>query len=159
MTGRAPSAGDGHSADASSGWTPTVAGAHLRGRAVRNTTPEVQLRRALHARGLRFRLGRKIGRFRPDIVFPGGRVVVFVDGCFWHGCPAHGPKDFRGPNAGKWRTKLAANQERDRQGVQELAELDWHVVRIWECDIKRDVNLAADQARRIIQEATAARSP
>lgn len=145
---------DGGSPDTQPIWRPTAAGAHLRGRATRNTGPEVQLRKALHAQGLRYRLGRRVGRFRPDIVFPRSRVAVFVDGCFWHGCPLHGAAEFHGPNAERWRAKLTANRERDRRAVEELAELNWRVVRIWECDVKRDVNLPVGHLRHIIQEAT-----
>lgn len=119
-----------------------------------NTTPEMMLRRTLHARGLRYRLRRQVGRFRPDLVFPGARVAVFVDGCFWHGCPVHGADEFRGPNAEKWRDKLAANKARDLRAVEELKALHWRVIRIWECDTKRDVDLAAERVRQVVQEAT-----
>lgn len=159
--GRPPEAAtDGQAESDLSDWEPTVAGAHLRGRAVSNTAPEMRLRSALHARGLRYRLRRQIGRFRPDLVFPGARVAVFVDGCFWHGCPVHGADEFRGPNAEKWRDKLAANKARDLRAVEELKALHWRVIRIWECDTKRDVDLAAERVRQVVQEATssAARS-
>lgn len=149
-----PTANGGQAAADTSNWKPTVAGAHLRGRAVTNTAPEMMLRRALHARGLRYRLRRHVGQFRPDLVFPSARVAVFVDGCFWHGCPVHGVGEFRGPNAEKWRDKLAANKARDLRAVEELTALNWRVIRIWECDTKRDVDLAAERVRRVVQEAT-----
>lgn len=118
-----------------------------------DTKPELALRRELHARGLRYRLNRRIGHFRPDIVFPGARTVVFVDGCFWHNCPLHGPKELRGPNAEAWRDKLATNRERDERANRELAADGWVVLRIWECEIKRDVGTAVQRVTSVIQDA------
>ena len=137
------------------GWEPTQASAHLRGRVISGTKPELTLRSALHARGLRYRLNRRVGRYRPDIVFPGSRIAVFVDGCFWHGCPLHGAKGFRGPNALKWREKLDANQDRDNRAAGELGEQGWQVVRIWECEIQRDVRAAATRIESAVQDARA----
>jgi DNA mismatch endonuclease (patch repair protein) len=67
---------------------------------------------------------------RADIVFVSARVAVFVDGCFWHGCPIHGTRPKR--NADWWSTKLEANRERDASVSQELRTLGWDVVRVWE---------------------------
>lgn len=117
------------------------------------TKPELALRRELHARGLRYRLNRRIGRYRPDIVFPGARTVVFVDGCFWHSCPLHGPGNLRGPNAEAWRDKLATNRERDERANHELAADGWVVLRIWECEIKQDAGGAAQRVDAVIQDA------
>lgn len=74
---------------------------------------------------------------RPDFVFPRLRVAVFVDGCFWHGCPQHAtqPKI----NARFWRDKIARNQARDRQANRLLRKLGWRVVRIWEHELKRKI--------------------
>jgi DNA mismatch endonuclease (patch repair protein) len=94
-------------------WVSTEAGAHLRGRVIHDTLPELRLRRAVHALGLGFRLNQRIGRFTPDFVLPRHRPAVFVDGCYWHNCPEHGPRQFRGPNAEQWQAKLEANQARD----------------------------------------------
>ena len=93
----------------------------------RDTAPEVSLRRALHACGLRFRV-----RFRPalpgspDVIFPAAKVAVFVDGCFWHCCPEHG----RPPasNTHYWTPKLERNIERDRKNNIALCGAGWHVV-------------------------------
>jgi len=98
----------------------------------RGTDVEVGLRRALHALGLRYRLQVPLftkPRRVADIVFPGPRVAVFVDGCFWHGCPLHAtwPKE----NAGFWRAKIEANRARDADTTRRLRELGWEVIRVW----------------------------
>lgn len=99
----------------------------------RDTTLELEVRRALHARGYRFRVDFRMEptlRTRGDIVFTRRRLVVFVDGCFWHGCPEHAtaPKN----NAAWWREKLDANRARDLRNTLSLEQLGWTVVRIWE---------------------------
>ena len=91
------------------------------------------LRRELHRRGYRYRLDRRVSetvRSRPDLVFTSERVAVYVDGCFWHGCPDHGtaPKN----NADWWQTKLDANRVRDEQTNTALTEEGWTVIRVWE---------------------------
>ena len=106
----------------------------MKGNRRANTRPEVLLRSRLHRSGLRFRKDLPIrlpGRSaRPDIVFRRARVAVFLDGCFWHGCPDHGrrPK----VNTGYWGPKLQRNLRRDQATIQELSEAGWTVVRIWE---------------------------
>ena len=113
---------------------PTPKNAHvakqMRQMSTKDSKPEMQLRRALHALGLRYRLHRKDLPGKPDIVFPSARIAVFVDGCFWHRCPDHyvAPKN----NAEFWETKIAKNVERDRRQDAELAELGWESIRIWE---------------------------
>lgn len=92
------------------------------------------IRRALHANGLRFYVDRRIGQGRsaprPDIVFPGPRIAVFVDGCFWHACPEHGHVPLSNPNF--WMDKFEANCRRDRQNDDVLRSLGWAVIRVWE---------------------------
>jgi DNA mismatch endonuclease (patch repair protein) len=139
-------------------WEPTDAGAHLRDRRVRNTRPEVALRRAVHATGLRFRLNRRIGRYTPDFVLPRHHVAVFVDGCFWHGCPVHGPTQFRGPNAERWSAKLAANRARDQAADSAVAAAGWRVVRVWECEIRADIEAAAQRVQAAVQAESAGAS-
>lgn len=101
--------------------------ARIRGK---NTEPERRLRSALWAAGLRYRLHARTPVGRPDVVFAGQRVAVFVDGCFWHGCPQH----YVRPRSreGFWREKLAENVERDRQQTKTLEAAGWRVVRVWE---------------------------
>jgi len=99
----------------------------------RDTACELELRRALHALGLRYFVDRPLPcapRRRADILFPTNRLAVFVDGCFWHGCPIHRtePKS----NRDWWRTKLDTNIARDRDTDQSLVEGGWGVVRVWE---------------------------
>lgn len=98
----------------------------------KNTSAERALRRALHALGLRYRVQVLVltkPRRVADVVFVGPRVAVFVDGCFWHGCPIHAtwPKN----NADFWRTKVLANQARDRDTDARLRADGWEVVRLW----------------------------
>jgi len=104
------------------------------------TAPEMALRRALHARGVRFRVQLRIGRTRPDLVLTRARVAVFVMGDFWHSCPRHGSR----PKANRdwWAAKLDANTERDRRQRTALEREGWHVEWVWECDEADD---AADR--------------
>lgn len=101
----------------------------------RDTGPELRLRSALHRVGLRFRVDMPIavpGRrpIRPDIAFTGARVAVFVDGCFWHGCPEHGstPK----ANSSYWVPKIAKTRQRDAETDELLRDAGWTVIRFWE---------------------------
>jgi DNA (cytosine-5)-methyltransferase 1 len=100
----------------------------------RDTKPELALRSSLHGMGLRFSVDRQIrgSRRRSDVVFPTERVAVYVDGCFWHGCPQHGtvPKQ----NRQWWLDKLAANRQRDVDTDAALRAEGWTVLRFWEHD-------------------------
>ncbi|MEZ5257880.1 MAG: very short patch repair endonuclease [Ilumatobacteraceae bacterium] len=99
----------------------------------RDTEPELALRRELHRRGLRYRVDRRPIpglRSRADLVFGPARVAVFVDGCFWHGCPEHATEPKH--NASWWREKLATNVERDRRVDETLADAGWLSMRVWE---------------------------
>lgn len=113
----------------------------------RDTAPEMLLRRELHRRGRRFRVVVKVpgnNRRTIDIAFTRIRVAVFVDGCFWHGCPQHGTRP--ASNAQWWTTKLAANVARDRDTDRLLAEAGWRVVRVWE-------HLTASEAADLVERA------
>lgn len=101
----------------------------------RDTGPELTLRRELHRRGLRYRVDAPVVpglRRRANLVFPRVRVAVFVDGCFWHGCPQHATT--AKSNAAFWAAKITANQARDADTTRRLREAGWTVVRIWEHD-------------------------
>jgi DNA mismatch endonuclease (patch repair protein) len=99
----------------------------------RDTKPELALRRAVHAVGLRYYVNRrpiKSVRRTADLVFPRLRVAVFLDGCFWHGCPEH--HTIAKTNGAFWADKVASNRRRDRDTDARLAEAGWTVVRVWE---------------------------
>jgi DNA mismatch endonuclease (patch repair protein) len=107
------------------------------------------LRRTLHAAGLRYRVHRRPVpgvRREADIVFASARVAVFVDGCFWHGCPDHAtwPKS----NATFWRDKIEGNRRRDSDTDARLAEAGWLAVRVWEHEA---TDLAANRVRDTIE--------
>lgn len=103
----------------------------------RDTDIELTLRRALWARGLRYRLNLELPG-RPDIVFPSDRVVVFCDGCFWHGCPKCSKMPMN--NRTYWVKKIASNQERDKSVTLRLQADGWVVLRYWGCEILNDVD-------------------
>lgn len=116
----------------------------------KGTGAELMLRHALHAMGLRYRLQVPLlskPRRVADIVFPGARVAVFVDGCFWHGCPEHAtwPKK----NADFWREKIKANQVRDADTNQRLEALGWTIVRVWTHEAAEE---AAARIAHVIRE-------
>ncbi len=105
----------------------------------RDTVPELAVRRLLHAAGLRYRidfapLG---GRRRADIVFTRKRIAVFIDGCYWHGCPEHATYPKR--NSDYWLPKLARNIERDRETDDLLRGAGWTVLRYWEHEAPRAI--------------------
>jgi DNA mismatch endonuclease, patch repair protein len=118
----------------------------LSGRKARDTEPEVLLRKALFHQGLRYRVDRRIIRgSRADIVFPAVKLAIYVDGCFWHGCPKHGRKVFRGVNAEAWVAKIRRNKARDKSTTKEAELAGWKVMRVWECDIQSNVARIAEE--------------
>lgn len=116
----------------------------MQGNRGRDTTPELELRRAVHALGLRYRVDiapiRGVRR-RADLVFTRARVAVFLDGCFWHGCPDH--HTVSKTHARYWAEKVRDNRERDADTDRLLAENGWRVVRVWEHED------TTDAARRV----------
>ena len=114
-----------------------------------DTEPEMQLRRRLHAMGLRYRLQANVlggRRGAVDIAFPRDRVAVEVRGCFWHCCPAHAtyPKS----NADWWSAKLARNVERDANLARRLEDAGWTLVVVWEHE---DPDVAARRVARVVR--------
>jgi len=114
-----------------------------------NTKPEIALRKALFALGLRYRLNVKTLPGKPDLVFPKYKTVIFVHGCFWHG---HGCK--RGgrvpkTNTDYWVEKIARNKTRDKKSTAALRKLGWRVLTVWECKLKAPGAAAARTAKRI----------
>ncbi|MFT5555961.1 very short patch repair endonuclease [uncultured Bradyrhizobium sp.] len=115
----------------------------------KGTDAELFLRKALHARGLRYRLHVPLltkPRRVADIVFSSARVAIFVDGCFWHGCPEHAswPKS----NAQFWRDKIETNRARDADTDRRLRASGWRVVRVWSHESADD---AAERIEDIIR--------
>lgn len=123
----------------------------MQGNKKRDTQPELAVRRAVHSRGLRYRVAAKplqARRWTADLVFRRAKVAVFVDGCYWHGCPAH----YTPPrtNSGYWGPKIAGNQQRDSEVNSELTGAGWRVVRIWEHE---DPETAADKVEVAVRGA------
>ena len=115
----------------------------------RDTKPELALRSAVHARGLRYRVAAKplAGlRRTADLVFQKAKVAVFLDGCFWHGCPIHHTKS--AANATFWAEKVETNRARDRDTDGRLAEAGWLSVRIWEHE---DPQTAAQRVEEVVR--------
>src|SRR3546814_316108 len=109
----------------------------------KNTAPELKVRRALHALGIRFRLHRKDLPGTPDIVMPGRKTVMRVQGCFWHGHDC--PRGMRKPktNTDYWEAKVARNVARDAKTEAELTALGWNVATVWECELRDKDGIAA----------------
>jgi DNA mismatch endonuclease (patch repair protein) len=108
-----------------------------------NTKLEMLVRRALHARGFRYRLGGVGLPGRPDLVLPRYRTAIFVHGCFWHGhdCPL-----FRLPKTRPefWRNKIESNQARDERALEKLTQMGWHACVAWECSLR-----GVDESERV----------
>lgn len=116
-----------------------------------NTKPEIMLRKALFRSGLRYRIKSNLPG-KPDIVFPGSKVAIFVDGCFWHGCPLcyQAPEN----NWLFWHEKLIANKKRDSQVNRELADLGWKVLRFWEHEIMNNTDPLVERVRTYLIKST-----
>jgi DNA mismatch endonuclease, patch repair protein len=108
----------------------------------KNTKPEITIRKAIHRLGLRYRIHSAHIPGKPDMVFPGVRAVIFVNGCFWHG---HDCKYFKLPSTRPefWSTKIAANKARDLVVRTELENTNWRHLTIWECAIRGQKSEAA----------------
>lgn len=105
----------------------------------KDTKPELLVRRYLFSRGFRYRLNHPRLPGHPDIVMRKYRTVIFVNGCFWHG--HEGCRYYRLPqtNTVFWRNKIGCNRQRDREEQQKLAQMGWHCITVWECQLKPDV--------------------
>jgi len=115
----------------------------------RDTRPELALRSLIHAAGFRYRVcAPPLPELRrtADLVFTSAKVAVFVDGCFWHGCPMHHTSP--ATNAAFWATKIAENRRRDRDTEHRLEQAGWVIVRVWEHE---DVNVAADRVMDVVR--------
>ncbi|MEU8118644.1 very short patch repair endonuclease [Spirillospora sp. NPDC049024] len=145
------------SGDTDKPWASTPAvRAVMRANKGKDTKPELRLRSAVHALGLRYRVSaRPLPSIRrtADLVFAGPKVAVFLDGCFWHGCPEHHRPARR--NSEFWKSKIERNRERDRETDQKLTEAGWAVLRIWEHE---DLKSAAQRVADLVQARKAAQS-
>lgn len=119
----------------------------------RDTACEIGIRRELHRRGRRFRTDVKLEpdlRTRADVAWRGRRIAVFVDGCFWHGCPEHGSIPHN--NAEWWAAKIETNRARDTRTSSLLRERDWVVLRFWEhvdpVEAVDEIDMALDSVDR-----------
>jgi len=114
-----------------------------------NTKPEIRLRRALWRAGYRYLVKNSLPG-NPDLVFTRQRLAVFVDGCFWHRCPIH----YQAPttNAYFWETKIAKNVDRDERVNSELREIGWTVLRIWEHEIKKDLDGSVNKVISVLHD-------
>ena len=111
----------------------------MSGNKAKNTKPELILRKAIWAIGIRgYRLHWKKAPGRPDISFPGKRVAIFINGCFWHRCPLCHPPAPKS-NSEFWNEKFRKNIERDKSKNRLLKQNGWEVQTFWECEIKSDV--------------------
>jgi len=115
----------------------------------KNTSPELVFRKALWQRGLRYRLHVKTPFGRPDLVFPGKNVALFVDGCFWHGCPIHYVRprsrgDF-------WAAKLVENVARDCFQTRSLETNGWRVFRVWEHEVFTQLPEVITQVQQLLE--------
>ncbi len=138
-TGRRPAARD------------PVVRARMARQSSRDTYPELLLRSEMHSLGLRYFVDRRplpSLRRRADVVFPRARLAVYMDGCFWHGCPEHA--SWPAHNAAWWREKIRGNQERDRDTDRRLEAAGWSVLRFWEHDDPREAaRLVAEAVTRL----------
>jgi DNA mismatch endonuclease (patch repair protein) len=109
----------------------------------RDTSPELKLRSALWRQGLRYRVNARIDGVRPDILFVTRRLAIFVDGCFWHGCPAH----YVRPRSASefWSNKLVTNVERDRAQTLRLLHSGWDILRYWEHEINNNLQYVTSE--------------
>lgn len=122
----------------------------MQGNRRKDTHPELAVRRAVHALGLRYRVDARplpdLNR-RADLVFRGAKIAVFVDGCYWHGCPRHGT--WPATNSEYWSSKIRRNVARDRDTDERLISQGWLPLRFWEHD---DPDMAAVSIRASVLE-------
>lgn len=130
-----------------------VASRRMKSVGQRDTAAEMEIRRRVHAKGLRYRVNHPVlrkPRRTADMAFTKAHVAVLVDGCFWHGCPEHGTSSKS--NAKFWRNKIETNQKRDIDTTERLEAAGWQVIRFWEHE---DPEGAADKIAQAVRERSA----
>jgi DNA mismatch endonuclease (patch repair protein) len=114
----------------------------MKGNRANNTSPEIILRKALCAQGIRgYRLNWRLAPGKPDLAFPGRKLAIFIHGCFWHSCPLC-KIPIPQKNRAYWTAKLLGNQRRDTRTRRELRKQNWRVLVIWECQLERSPSRA-----------------
>jgi len=117
----------------------------------RNTKPELNLRRSLYADGVRgYRLNWKKAPGTPDIAFPGKKIAIFINGCYWHRCP-HCELPLPKTNKEFWEEKFDKNIKRDIKKEKELLDLGWIVLVFWECKIKTNMKECTNKIKAILE--------
>ncbi len=117
----------------------------------RNTKPELNLRRSLYADGVRgYRLNWKKAPGTPDIAFPGKKIAIFINGCYWHRCP-HCELPLPKTNKEFWKEKFDKNIKRDIKKEKELLDLGWIVLVFWECKIKTNMKDCTNKIKAILE--------
>lgn len=125
----------------------------MQGNKRQDTKPELLVRQRLRAAGLTgYRLQWKKAPGRPDIAFPGRKVAIFVNGCFWHRCPHCNPSTPK-RNTEFWEAKFRRNVDRDARAIADLKELGWTPITIWECELKRNkIDETMDRVIKVVRE-------
>lgn len=117
----------------------------------KDTHPELVLRKALREAGYPgYRINWKKVPGRPDIAYPGRKIAIFVNGCFWHRCP-HCNLPLPKSHTDFWQQKFERNIERDRRKTKELEKLGWNVVTIWECEIKANLPSIVSSLKMVLE--------
>jgi len=115
----------------------------------KDTSPEILLRKALFRKGYRYSLKKRFKELncRPDIVLVSRRICIFVDGCFWHGCP----RCYRAPKSNRryWLPKIRENIKRDRRQDAYLKKNGWRVIRVWEHDVDKNIDRLIKKINKI----------
>lgn len=126
----------------------------MRSNKSKNTKPEILFRKALWQAEIRgYRLHWKKAPGKPDIAFPGKKIAIFLNGCFWHRCPKCNlalPKN----NREFWKKKFGRNVERDREKVEALKSENWQVLVIWECELKEDIEMQVNRVKQVLTESS-----
>lgn len=124
----------------------------MRSNKSKNTKPEILFRKALWNTGIRgYRLHWKKAPGKPDIAFPGKKIAIFLNGCFWHRCPKCQlglPKH----NSDFWQAKFARNVERDQEKITALENENWTVLVIWECELKSDLLAQVERVKELLDQ-------
>lgn len=116
----------------------------------KNTNPELIFRRALRETGIKgYRLNWKKAPGRPDIAFPGKKIAIFINGCFWHRCPYCNYK-LPKTNTTFWANKFSKNIDRDKRKINELEKIDWQVFVVWECEIREGLETIVEKFENIL---------